>query len=201
MTEIKHLPRSACIARPWRNGGGMTQDITMAPAGAKDDDFLWRASIATIAADGPFSHWPGIDRALIVLRGKVRLKIGASSEQVIATAGPAIFFCGEEVVVARPESEPCIVLNLMARRGCIKMRLERWIAPRLSCAGQLFLFAEQPTKACFEGTVIDLPAYDALLLSGAAAGSLVFDHPLVVAELYSQSRGNYPGNLQASPGL
>lgn len=186
MTEIKHLPRYACIARPWRNGGGMTQDITMTPAGANDDDFLWRASIATIAADGPFSHWPGIDRALIVLRGKVRLKIGASSEQEIATAGPAIFFCGDEVVVARPESERCIVLNLMARRGCIKMRLERWIAPRLSDAEQLFLLAEQRTKVRVEDTVIDLPADDALLLSKAAARSLAFDYPIVVAEVCFQ---------------
>lgn len=167
----------------------------MAPAGANDADFIWRASIATIAADGPFSHWPGIDRALMVLRGRVRLKIGASSEQEIATAEPAIFFCGEEVVVARPESEPCIVLNLMARRGCIKMRLERWIAPRLSSADHLFLFAEQPTKVCIEGTVIDLPAYDALLLSGAAARSLVFDLPIVIAELCFQGSYEKLANL------
>jgi environmental stress-induced protein Ves len=168
----------------------------MAPAGANDDDFIWRASIATIAADGPFSHWPGIDRALMVLRGKLKLKIGASSEQEIATAGPAIFFCGEEVVVARPESGPCIVLNLMARRGFINMRLERWIAPRLSTTGYLFLFAEQPTKVCIEETVIDLPAYDALLLSGAAAESLVFDLPLVIAELCSQGHDERLVNLQ-----
>ena len=155
----------------------------MAPAGANDDDFIWRASIATIAADGPFSHWPGIDRALIVLRGKLKLKIGASSEQEIATAGPAIFFCGEEVVVARPESGPCIVLNLMARRGFINMRLERWIAPRLSDAKQLFLLADQRTKVRVEDTVIDLPANDALLLSRAAVRSLTFDYPIVVAEL------------------
>ena len=85
--------------------------------------------------------------------------------------------------MARPESGPCIVLNLMARRGFINMRLERWIAPRLSDAKQLFLLADQRTKVRVEDTVIDLPANDALLLSRAAVRSLTFDYPIVVAEL------------------
>ena len=39
---------------PWKNGGGSTREIACGPAGAGMDGFDWRASIATIAAPGPF---------------------------------------------------------------------------------------------------------------------------------------------------
>lgn len=38
---------------PWKNGGGETREIICVPA--PDAPFLWRASIATLQADGPFS--------------------------------------------------------------------------------------------------------------------------------------------------
>ncbi|MEH2769818.1 HutD family protein, partial [Klebsiella pneumoniae] len=36
---------------PWKNGGGETREIICVPA--PDAPFLWRASIATLQADGP----------------------------------------------------------------------------------------------------------------------------------------------------
>ena len=50
---------------PWRNGGGVTWEIARSPDGPKDDDFDWRISIAEVAAGGPFSAFPGIDRVLV----------------------------------------------------------------------------------------------------------------------------------------
>ena len=47
---------------PWKNGGGETREIICVPA--PDAPFLWRASIATLQADGPFSPFPGVDLAL-----------------------------------------------------------------------------------------------------------------------------------------
>ncbi|MGP4884984.1 HutD family protein, partial [Klebsiella pneumoniae] len=41
---------------PWKNGGGETREIICVPA--PDAPFLWRASIATLQADGPFSPFP-----------------------------------------------------------------------------------------------------------------------------------------------
>lgn len=38
---------------PWKNGGGETREIIC--VSAPDAPFLWRASIATLQADGPFS--------------------------------------------------------------------------------------------------------------------------------------------------
>ncbi len=54
---------------PWKNGGGVTVEIAIHPQGASVDDFDWRVSMATVASDGPFSVFPGIDRTLSVLEG------------------------------------------------------------------------------------------------------------------------------------
>lgn len=51
----------------WRNGGGETREIVSYPPG--DAYFAWRASIATLAGDGDFSRFPGIDRVITLLRG------------------------------------------------------------------------------------------------------------------------------------
>lgn len=50
----------------WKNGGGITHEI------ARADDrgaLLWRLSIAEVAADGPFSAFPGLSRILTVIDG------------------------------------------------------------------------------------------------------------------------------------
>ena len=54
---------------PWKNGGGSTTEIAAAPDGAGIDAFDWRVSMAVVAADGPFSEFPGIDRTLSILDG------------------------------------------------------------------------------------------------------------------------------------
>ncbi len=54
---------------PWKNGGGETVEIAVFPPGAGVDDFDWRISMATVASDGPFSIFPGIDRTLSILDG------------------------------------------------------------------------------------------------------------------------------------
>ena len=58
---------AALPVSPWRNGGGETREIVSWPPGAQDFD--WRASIATIAQDGPFSAFTGIDRSITLLEG------------------------------------------------------------------------------------------------------------------------------------
>lgn len=185
MTGVLHLGREAYAARPWRNGGGVTRDIVAVPKGAGDDDFLWRASIATIDAVGPFSAWSGVDRAFLLLRGSVLLTIGNEGERRVDPGAPAILFAGEEAIAVHPVDGPCIAFNLMARRGRVRIGLERWKAARPSAAGQCLLLAEQPTRVCVNGDAIDLAQDDALLLTGVPAG-LAFDHPLIVAEIFSQ---------------
>ena len=53
---------------PWKNGGGVTRELLRLPADSTDDWTL-RISVADIAADGPFSPFPGITRWFAVLAG------------------------------------------------------------------------------------------------------------------------------------
>lgn len=62
---------------PWKNGGGETVEIAVFPTNAGVDAFDWRISIATVATNGPFSIFPGIDRTLSILSGEgMTLSIG-----------------------------------------------------------------------------------------------------------------------------
>lgn len=52
---------------PWKNGGGETREIIC--VSAPDAPFLWRASIATLQADGPFSPFLASTGSLLCWRG------------------------------------------------------------------------------------------------------------------------------------
>jgi environmental stress-induced protein Ves len=185
VTGVLHLASHAHVARPWRGGGGVTRDIIAVPAGAGDDDFLWRASIATIAVPGPFSAWPGVDRAFMLLRGTILLTVGDRDERRIDPGAPAILFAGEMAIMARPVDGPCTALNLMARRGRSRIIVERWTAPRPSAAGQYLLLAEHITKVRASDQTIDLAPDDALLLTDDNIAGLAFDRPLIAAEIFA----------------
>ena len=105
-----------CPVQTWRNGGGETREITIEPVGAGMDECLWRISLATIAASGPFSRFAGMDRTLVALGGgPLTLRVG----QVPVAPMPhvPIRFAGETAVEAAILGSPTIVLNIMARRG------------------------------------------------------------------------------------
>lgn len=183
MTGVLRLPARGRVARPWRNGGGITHDIVALPAGAGDDDFLWRASIATIAGDGPFSAWPGIDRTLWLLHGRLSLAIGGKAARTIDSASPAQCFAGEEQVFGRPIDGACTVFNLMARRGKIRTRVERWTGQVADVDGDRLLLADTAATARVGGEVIPLEPGDALLVKAAHAAGLEIDHPIILCAI------------------
>ena len=77
--------------QPWRNGGGVTQELLAWPAGeAATSNWQLRISVARIESDGPFSAYPGVERWFAVVQGegvvlrfaRRRLMLGAGSEPV-----------------------------------------------------------------------------------------------------------------------
>ena len=56
---------------PWKNGAGETVELAVFPPGASVGDFDWRISMSSLVADGAFSLFPGIDRTLCILSGRV----------------------------------------------------------------------------------------------------------------------------------
>ncbi len=65
---ITYFDYATLPVTPWKNGAGATREIIAVPS--VDAPFLWRASIATLQADGPFSPFPGVDRTIVLLAGR-----------------------------------------------------------------------------------------------------------------------------------
>jgi len=98
----------------WRNGGGETREIISFPPGA--DRFGWRASIATLAQDGPFSAFPEIDRVITLLQGDPVL-LTASDVQHLLTPQKPWAFAGELALTAQLQGNISEDFNIMTRRG------------------------------------------------------------------------------------
>jgi environmental stress-induced protein Ves len=68
---VRHLTPSHYLTTPWKNGGGTTTQLLVAPEGTSvGDRFLYRMSVADVASDGPFSTFPGYARHLVVVSGE-----------------------------------------------------------------------------------------------------------------------------------
>jgi len=102
-------------ATAWKNGGGSTRNVVASPAGSGPAHFDWRVSIAEVAADGPFSAFPGVERVIMLVDG---------AEMVLDVDGvthwlepfDVLAFPGEATTLCRVPSGPTRDLNLMTRR-------------------------------------------------------------------------------------
>ena len=114
-------------AQPWRNGGGQTRELLAWPAAG---DWLLRVSLADIAADGPFSAFPGVQRWFAVLEGAgVWLDIGGRTLR-LDSGSPPQAFDGAEAPACRLIDGPTRDLNLMARSDAVQAGMSRVEAGR-----------------------------------------------------------------------
>lgn len=157
-------------ATPWRNGGGVTHELLAAPAG----DWRWRLSVAVIAADGPFSAFPGVERWFGVIEGSgVELDIeGYTLSQ--RQDDPPLRFDGASGPACRLIDGPTRDLNLMLRgtRGSMARAVPaaRW-QPGSQQAG---VYSRTPCRVSAEQAVWELPS-DALLWFNPAPDGLRVD--------------------------
>ncbi|WID95459.1 HutD family protein [Bosea vestrisii] len=156
-----------CLVMPWKNGGGTTTEIAVAPEGASFNDFDWRISMAHVGQDGPFSSFPGIDRTLSVLTGAgITLAFGDGERVRLDRASTPYPFAADRTVDGILVDGAIDDLNVMSRRGRWRHRVER-----ISDAGSL---------ATSEGLLVLVARRGDWLVNGAAiaAGdSAVLDAP------------------------
>jgi uncharacterized protein len=116
----------ACERRavPWKNGGGVTREVAVHPAGSDFEAFDWRVSIAEVRKPGPFSAFPGIERHIAILSGRLELAIGGSRLVLSGESAP-LTFAGETAVHAQPLDGAVTDLNVMAQRARCQARLTR----------------------------------------------------------------------------
>lgn len=110
--------RSALPAQPWKNGGGVTQEVACLPENSDLAHFDWRVSIAHIGSSGPFSVFSGIDRVITLLEGpgvRLRSSDGAIDHSLNQPLEP-FSFPGEAIVQADLLGAACHDFNVMTRR-------------------------------------------------------------------------------------
>lgn len=113
---MKLIPAVAMRRMPWKNGGGVTTEIAIAPAGATLDNFDWRVSTAQVDAAGPFSRFAGIDRSLAVIAGGRLTMHRADAEALTLAPGEAPARFPGEVDVHATLDAPLSDFNVMTRR-------------------------------------------------------------------------------------
>ena len=102
---------------PWRNGAGETREVCAWPPGAGLDDFVWRASVATIDRDGPFSCFPGIVRTAVLLDGAGLRLVAGTARVRLATAFAQATFDGALPWQCELREGAVHVFNVMVRSG------------------------------------------------------------------------------------
>lgn len=97
------LKRGDLKRMPWKNGGGVTTEVSIRPADAELQrlDFDWRVSMASVETDGPFSLFPGYKRALVVWKGQ-----GLEISGVLRENLEPFYFTGHEHLIAKPIAGP-----------------------------------------------------------------------------------------------
>jgi hypothetical protein len=130
MTKPLILRAADRLATLWKNGLGVTREIAVHPPSAGLGDFDWRLSMATVDAGGPFSTFPGIDRKLAVLQGRLSLRVDSQAPIGLGPESPLLAFAGDVPVEAEVLDGPVTDLNLMTRRGRVQGAMERLVIDR-----------------------------------------------------------------------
>jgi environmental stress-induced protein Ves len=106
------LPAAQRSAVPWANGGGLTREVAIR---GPNVGFEWRVSLAEVATSGPFSHFPGLDRTIVLLSpGRLILDFEVDSVELVRLE--PFRFPGDVPVKGRLGGAPTTDLNVMADR-------------------------------------------------------------------------------------
>lgn len=122
-----HVFNAAALpVTPWKNGGGITREIALGPAGAGLDDFDWRVSIAKIEAGGAFSRFPGVERTIVLLAGG-GVRLDSSDDAIHHPLDKALEpfdFSGDLELHATLLAGASIDFNVMTRRARLRSRTQ-----------------------------------------------------------------------------
>ncbi len=172
MTTITLLPAAGRGTARWLNGGGVTHEIAVSPAGATTADFLWRVSIATVDRAGDFSRFAGIDRTLLVLDGSLRLTI-AGKTRTLNDHGDPIRFPGDAPAHGDPGITPVTDLNIMTRRGKVHATAHRIAEAAILASDTALIVATKPTELHIASQRLSLDRHDALRIENARSATVL----------------------------
>ena len=152
----------------WKNGGGLTREVAIYPAGSSLDDFIWRVSLAKIECSGPFSRFENTHRTLLLLQGRGAVFQFEGHDQTLSEVHQSFCFSGDDALYCRLIDGPCLVLNVMVRPGWnSRLCVDQFeIGPKASTVEPLEI---ETRGACWgdlpTGGSVDLQLGDAVFLA------------------------------------
>ncbi len=178
MTSVTCLRAASYRRVPWRNGGGITAEIAVAPMAATvAGGFDWRLSCAEVSVSGPFSEFAGYDRTIVQLSG-TPMRLVSGDKSISLQLGQPHAFAGEDAVYGVVD-DPVQDFNCIVRRGRYSTQIESLLLdPRSNSERQLaapvvaIFVAEGSVKVWFEQASSDLLSGDTLLIEGDEAKKL-----------------------------
>lgn len=116
---MRRIPRSGFHTARWKNGGGLTHEIARLEDGGA---LIWRISLAEVAANGPFSAFPGLTRVLTVIDGG-GLDLESPEEVLSALPLMPVRFSGDTPIAARLRGGSCRDVNVIFDPGRVAARV------------------------------------------------------------------------------
>ena len=133
-------------AVPWKNHAGITRELCIEPPGSDLNTFIWRVSVAEVAADSAFSTFDGIDRTIVLLNGSgLHLQLPGGLLHPLTSAYQPFTFAGELQVQATVQGGATRDFNLMVRRCAATGSITVYSCPQqlLLAANASLLFVAQ----------------------------------------------------------
>jgi environmental stress-induced protein Ves len=163
---------------PWRNGAGSTLEILREPAAPAE--FGWRLSLATIAAGGPFSSYPGCRRSVTLIDGAgFQLDVAGQSTARLTRRGESLLFAGAAATQCALIQGPSTDLSLMVREPgeICAVTMER-CEPTLTYASlpdamQAFFCLDDTAVFTLEHSSVSLAPHDTIVLNAGAAACAI----------------------------
>ncbi|MCX5151916.1 HutD family protein [Streptomyces sp. NBC_00320] len=182
--EVRILRAGDRAAVAWKNGGGVTREIAAWPEDAGMADFGWRVSLAEVAADGPFSAFPGVDRTLTLAEGAGMDLAVAGARRLVDERYAPQDFPGDAPTACRLLDGPVVNFNVMYRRDRVHAQtaVVRGALALTAAPGETLLVValQGPAELEREGAAgpagaagpVALGPYDAVRITGAGTWRL-----------------------------
>jgi environmental stress-induced protein Ves len=110
--RLQTVTLDSVAPQPWRNGGGVTQELLAWPT---PEAWQLRISVARIERGGPFSAYPGVERWFTVLQGEGVVLRFASRRAMLTAGSEPLRFEGSAAPGCDLLDGPTQDLNLMLR--------------------------------------------------------------------------------------
>ncbi len=140
-----HLTAADYTRQPWKNGRGVTTELWRLE---REGRLLARLSVATVAEDGPFSAFPGINRNLTVLDGPGFRLTGPGHDLACLPLQPVAFRGDLPLTATGTENRPSRDFNVMTAAHLPLPQVTVTADCTLAADGILALFAPGPAFAC-----------------------------------------------------